>query len=308
MKILMTGGAGFIGSHAVEKLVERGESILVIDNYATGRRDTLRPISSSIEILEDTIADGQAVHSAFERFRPEIVIHCAASYKDPDDWIEDSRTNVVGTVNVVKAALRSKVRRLIYFQTSLCYGARPVEQPITLNHPLRPQSSYAISKTAAERYIAMSGLDFVSFRLANMYGPRNLSGPVPTFYKRLTEGKKCVAVKARRDFMFVEDLVPVVLKAVDGVGRGYYHVASGRDFAIRELYDAVAAAMGVSTPVEERDLGPDDVPTILLDPSRTNEEFGWKPTVPLKLGIQKAVEWYRKHGVDQTFTHLRLKD
>lgn len=308
MRVLITGGAGFIGSHVAEELLSAGHNVLVIDNFSTGRRDTLRPNTKGLSIMEDTIADREAVDRAFKASPPEMVIHCAASYKDPENWAEDSRTNVLGTANVVQASAKAKVRRFIYFQTSLCYGNHPHEQPVTLDHPVNPQSSYAISKTAAEQYIALSGLNFVSFRLANMYGPRNLSGPVPTFYKRLSEGKKCFAMKTRRDFIFIQDLVQVVLMAVGGKGKGYYHVATGSDYTIKELYDAVASALDVHDPVEERERTADDAPTILLDPARTAKDFGWKATTPLREGIRKAVEWYKTHGVDQTFTHLRLED
>ncbi|MBM4442458.1 MAG: NAD-dependent epimerase/dehydratase family protein [Candidatus Rokubacteria bacterium] len=309
MKILVTGGAGFIGSHVVERLLSQGHSALVVDNFATARRDTLAGARPGLELVEGTIADASLVDALFARFRPDVVLHCAAAYKDPDDWVEDSRTNVIGSVNVVKASRAAKVRRLIYFQTALCYGNHPHEQPVTVSHPLEPDSSYAISKTAGERYILTSGLDVISFRLANMYGPRNLSGPVPTFFSRLAEGKGCFAVNTRRDFLFVADLVEVVIPAVEGRGRpGVYHVSTGTDASIRELYDAVASAMGVNRPVEERERGADDAPTILLDPSKTAAEFGWKAVTPLRDGIAQTVAWYRTHGVGQTYTHLRLPD
>src|SRR4051812_33611352 len=215
-KVLITGGSGFIGSHVADRLLARGDEVLVIDNYATGRRDNLRP-SPNLRIVEGSIADGSLVDRLFDEFKPDCVIHAAASYKDPHGWVEDARTNVVGTVNVVQASERTKVARLIYFQTALCYGLHPLEQPITLDHPLRPyESSYAISKTAAENYIALGGVDYVSFRLANAYGPRNMSGPLPTFFDRLTNGKKCFVMDTRRDFIYIADLVEVVLKAVDG--------------------------------------------------------------------------------------------
>lgn len=308
LRILVTGGTGFIGSHAAERLVERGHSVLVVDNYATGRRDTLAEPRPRLTVTESDIADADTVGRLFGEFRPEVVLHCAASYKDPDDWTPDVRTNVEGTINVVRSSRAVGIRRLIYFQTALCYGSRPAEQPVTLGAPLRPENSYAISKTAAEQYIALSGLEFVSLRLANMYGPRNLSGPVPTFFRRLSAGQRCVAVDTRRDFVFVDDLIALVVLAAEGVGGpGYYHVSSGRDYSIRELYDAVASAMGVREPAEERARGADDAPTILLDPSRAQAEFGWKASVPLDEGVRRAVAWYRRHGVEQTYTHLRMR-
>jgi UDP-glucose 4-epimerase len=307
MRVLITGGAGFIGSHLADRLLGQGHEVLVVDNYATGRRDNLKP-QKGLEVIEGTIADAALVDSLFERFKPEVVAHAAASYKDPDDWQEDVRTNALGTASVTQAAKKSGVRRLVYFQTALCYGAQPLEQPITLSHPIRPESSYSISKTAGEQYIELSGIEFVSFRLANAYGPRNLSGPLPTFYSRLTTAKKCFVMDTRRDFIFVDDLVDLVMKAVKGEGeRGFYHASSGGDCSIKELFDSTVAALGLTLdePVEVRPRGRDDVFSILLDPSKTVATFGWKPGTPLAEGIRRAIAYYREHGISQTFTHLR---
>lgn len=311
MKILITGGAGHIGSHVAERLLERGDNVLVIDNYATGRRDNLLE-HKNLEVVEGSIADTELMLKIFQEFQPEIVVHAAASYKDPSNWIEDASTNVVGAANLVTAAKKVNVKRIIYFQTALCYGLKPIEQPITLEHPYfsgkySGGSSYAISKTGAELYIELSGIDFISFRLANSYGPRNLSGPLPTFFSRLTEGRPCFVMDTRRDFIFVDDLVDVVIKAVDGMGtKGYYHVSSGKDYAIKELFDATLKALNITLEkdVEVRERGEDDVYTILLDPTKTNKDFGWKVSTPLEDGIKKAVEWYKEYGISQTYTHL----
>ena len=309
MNVLITGGSGFIGSHLADKLVETEHSLLAMDNYVTSSRDTLTELRERLQFVEASIADAEDVDNAFKRFEPEIVIHCAASYKDPDNWIDDARINVLGTINVVKAALRHKVRRIINFQTSLCYGNFPKEQPITLSHPLSPENSYAISKVAGERYIALSGLDFQSFRLANIYGPRNFSGPIPTFYGRLAASKKCFAVNTRRDFVYIDDMIQVVMRALEGHGHtGYYHISSGLDYSIREVYDAVAKAMGINQPVEGRERGPGDAPTLLLDSTETQMDFAWKATTPLNEGIRKTVEWYKQHGVQQTYTHLKMQE
>lgn len=309
MRILITGGAGFIGSTVTERLLERGSEVLVIDNYNTGRRDNLQP-HPGLSIVEGSIADESLVSKAFKYLKPEIVIHAAASYKDPTNWQEDAKTNVFGTALIVKAAELVKVKRLIYFQTALCYGLHPKEQPITLNHPLQPfESSYAISKTTGENYIFLSKLDAISFRLANAYGPRNLSGPLPTFYHRISTGKPCFVMDTRRDFIFVSDLVNLVMKAVDGNGsRGAYHVATGHDYAIKELYDAAIRAMEIEDPgVEVKQRTVDDAYTILLDPSHTTEVFNWKPVTSLQTGVNQAIEWYSTHEMTETYTHLNLK-
>lgn len=315
MKVLITGGAGHIGSHISDRLLERGDKVLVIDNFATGRRDNNVP-HPGFQLVEGSIADKTLVDKLFADFKPEIVIHAAAAYKNPEDWAEDAHTNVLGTINIVKASQANGVKRIIYFQTALCYGLKPIEQPITFSHPLYSGgysggSSYAISKTGGEQYIELSGLDFISFRLANSYGPRNLSGPLPTFFHRLTTGKPFFVNDTRRDFIFVDDLVDCVMKAVDGMGtRGYYHISSGSDYSIKQLFDATVKALDIKLEkeVEVRPRSADDVYTILIDPSKTNKDFNWKVSTPLETGIKKAIEWYKKHGITQTFTHLKAEE
>ncbi len=315
MKVLITGGAGFIGSHISDRLLAAGHQVCVIDNFQTGRKDNNVP-HSNLKLYEGTIADKKFVDKVFDEFKPEKVVHAAASYKDPDNWEEDVATNVLGTVNVARAAKRHNVIRFVYFQTALCYGLKPIEQPITLKHPLfsgmsEGGSSYAISKTGAEQYIELSGLDFQSFRLANAYGPRNLSGPLPTFFHRLSEGKACFVMNTRRDFIFVDDLVDVVIGALSGNGsRGYYHIATGSDYSIKELFDSTIKAMSIKLEkeVEVRERGEDDVFTILIDPSKTENDFGWKAKTKLEDGIKKAIDYYKVFGITQTFTHLKNVD
>lgn len=312
MRILITGGAGFIGSHLADRLIEQNNEVLVIDNYQTGRRDNLT-FSPNLEIVEGSIAEAGLVKRIFSDFKPKLVIHAAAAYKDPNNWIEDIETNIKGTVNIVNESILHDIKRLIYFQTSLCYGLKPVEQPITLNHPLYSGkfsggSSYAISKTAGEQYIELSRLDFISFRLANAYGPRNISGPLPTFFQRLYNNKPCFVMDTRRDFIYIDDLVNVVIKAIDGQGKkGYYHVSSGSDYSIKELFDATVKAMDIKleNEVEVRERGPDDVFTILIDPSKTNKEFNWQTNTPLDEGVKKAIEYYNEFGIEETYTHLK---
>lgn len=310
MKVLITGGAGFIGSLIADRLIARGDEVHVIDNFATGRRDNLTP-HRNLRLTEGTIADAPLMKRLFDDFHPDQVIHAAASYKDPNNWQEDAITNTLGSAIVAQESKRLAVKRLIYFQTSLCYGIKPLEQPITLKHPRHPEaSSYAITKTAGEDFIILSGLNFFSFRLANAYGPRNLSGPLPTFYQRLTNKKGCFVTDTRRDFIYVQDLIDLVMMAIDGKGKpGIFHVSSGSDFAIKELFDATVKALGIKPypDVELRPRGPDDAYTILLDPSKTIKEFGWKVTTPLESGVGKSIEWYKEYGITQTYTHLKAK-
>lgn len=307
MRIYITGALGQVGSHVAELLLERGDEVFGIDNLATGRREHLQP-NSRLKLVIGTIADPKLVDSTVAECKPDVIVHTAASYKDPDDYLNDSLTNCVGAANLLTAMKAHGTPRIIYFQTALCYGLKPLQQPVRLDHPKLPaNSSYAISKTAAEDYIEISGLDYVSFRLANVVGPRNVSGPLPIFFQRLSEGKRCFVTKARRDFVFVKDLARCVVRAVDGTGRGAYHFSSGSDVAIRELYDAVVSAMKLpSYPEPEvRELGPDDAPSILLDPARTFQDFGRIEFTPLAETASAAIAYYRQLGVHGGYTHLK---
>lgn len=309
MKIFITGGLGQIGSHVAEMLLERGDEVIVIDNLATGRIEHLAQ-HPRLKVIIDTISNKDLLYDLMADFKPDVVVHTAVSYKDPNDWYNDTLTNCVGGSILVDAAKRNGVKRFIYFQTALCYGLKPIEQPITLNHPRKPEgSSYAISKTANELYIELSGIDYVTFRLANVIGPRNVAGPLPIFFQRLKDGKQCFITKSRRDFVFVKDLAKTVVKSCDGVGHGAYHFSSGSDVSVLELYDAVVKAMGISPypQPEIRDLAPDDVFSILLDPSKTFTDFGAIEFTPIETTVAEAIHYYQEHGTLGEYTHLKIE-
>jgi nucleoside-diphosphate-sugar epimerase len=308
MRIFISGGCGQVGSHTADLLLARGDEVLAVDNFATGRRVHLPDQHKNLTFVEGHIADKALMYKLIGDFKPDVIIHTAVAYKDPDDWVEDALTNTTGGAVLIRAAMELNVGRFIYFQTALMYGLQPQEQPITLTHPhFSDNSSYSISKTPTEYYLGLSGLDFVSFRLANVVGPRNVSGPLPIFYKRLKEGKKCFVTDARRDFVFGKDLARGVLKAVDGSGSGPYHFSSGKDVAVIELYNEVVKAlkMGEYPEPEIRPLGDDDVASILLDPTKTIKDFGDLGITPLDELVTSAIEYYDEYGVEGGYTHLR---
>jgi UDP-glucose 4-epimerase len=310
-RVIVTGGAGFIGSHVVDRLLALGKSVLIIDNYSTGLKRNNSP-HINLTIIEASIADAALVSVIFRDFSPDLVIHAAASYSDPDNWEEDINTNIMGTANVVRASKATNTKRIIYLQTSLCYGLNPIQQPITLSNPyfsgsFSGGSSYAISKTTAEMYVELSGLDFVSFRLANTYGPRNMTGPLPAFYSRINSGRKIVVTSTRRDFIFIDDVVDCIIQAANGQGEsGYYHLSTGVDHSIRELFDETVKQLGTTYDnVVFREKGVDDVSTILLDPQATFRDFGWTAKISLPEGIGKSIQYYKTFGINKTYTHLR---
>ena len=308
MKIFITGGCGQIGSHVAELHLARGNEVIAIDNFDTGRRLHLPDNHENLTFIEGSIVDKALVDQIIGDYKPDVLVHTAASYKDPDNWYDDMLTNGVGGVNLIQAAKANDVGRFIYFQTALTYGVHPLENPITLDHPKNPgNSSYSISKTTTEDFLELSGIDYVTFRLANVIGPRNVSGPLPIFYERLKQGKQCFVTPARRDFVFVKDLARTVISAADGRGHGAYHFSSGGDIAVIELYDAVVKALKLNDYPEpdRRPLAADDAPSILLDPSKTLADFGDLHFTALEDTVAAAVGYYDEHGVHGGYTHLK---
>jgi len=307
-KVLITGVLGLVGSHLAEALVQEGSTVVGIDNLKTGRRINL-PEDSEVEIYIEDISRSSILLDLAKDFKPDVIIHCAAAYADQDDWLGDAEVNILGSIKVAEAA-KSINARVIYFQTALCYGLNPTQNPIPIDYPRNPApSSYAISKTAGEIYLEAAGLDLVVFRLANIIGPRNLSGALPIFFSRLAKKQKCTVAEAKRDFVDVRDIVPVVIQAVFGKGSGAYHLSSGQEISILELFRLVANSFS-----QDEIIAPDvianpsqNAESILLDPSRTIKDFGLLSFRPLSVTVKDAVDFYMEYGVSEERTHFHFK-
>jgi nucleoside-diphosphate-sugar epimerase len=305
VRILITGGAGCLGSNLIEHWLPQGHEILALDNFATGKREVLPPVKG-LQVVEGSVADAATVEKVFSGFRPEIVVHSAAAYKDPANWGEDAATNVGGAINVARASERAGVKRLVNFQTALAYG-RPRSVPIPVDHPVAPFTSYGISKAAGEQYLMMAGVPVVSLRLANITGPRLAIGPIPTFYKRLKAGQKCFCSDTVRDFLDMSDFLSLMdLVVRESAPVGVYNVSTGEGHSIKDVFDEVVAYLGVKLgePVPVVPPGADDVPSVVLDPSPTGPAFGWKATVGFRDTIRRQLEWYDRHGVSDVYSHL----
>jgi UDP-glucose 4-epimerase len=308
MRILITGGAGCLGSNLIEHWLPRGHQFMVLDNFATGKREVV-PEVAGLEVREGHIASADFVGKAFSEFRPEVVIHSAASYKDPENWQEDALTNVQGTIEVVRASEKAAVARLINFQTVLCYGKSNVS-PIPVDHPVAPFTSYGITKTAGEQYLLQAKVPAVSLRLANVTGPRLSIGPIPTFYKRLKAGQKCFCSDTARDFLDMSDFLSMMDLAVKpGAATGVFNVASGEAHYIKEIFELVAQHLKLE-PGEVPITPPaaDDVAVVALDSSKTTQAFGWKPAVGFAETIQRQLAWYDEYGVTDVFSHLKASN
>lgn len=305
MRILITGGAGCLGSSLVEKYLPMGNEILIIDNFATGKRESL-PVMKGLTLIEGSISDNKLVEKCFDEFKPTHVIHSAAAYKDLTDWVSDTETNILGTINVAKAALKGGVKKFINFQTALCYG-RPEIVPIPVNHKTAPFTSYGISKTAGEQYLLQSGLPIISLRLANICGPRLSIGPIPTFYTRLKEGKSVFCSDTVRDFLDMSDflsLMDIILSDNQEL-TGVFNVSTGQGNSIKDVFDVVSDYVGI--PVKNVPIvpaGADDVQSVVLDPSLTEKTFNWKAKMGFEETIRRQLALYDKYGVTDIYSHL----
>lgn len=305
MRIFITGGAGCLGSNLIEHWLPQGHQVLVLDNFATGKREVVPEGVEGLEVREGTVADAATVERCVADFAPELIVHGAAAYKDPADWHEDTATNVTGSINVARAAAAHGVRRIVNLQTALCYG-RPTVIPIPVSHPVAPFTSYGVSKTAGEQYMQMGTVPVVSLRLANVTGPRLAIGPIPTFYKRLKAGQKCFCSDTVRDFLDMSDFLALMDRLLmPDLPAGVYNVSTGEGHTIREIFDIVAAWVGVEVPdVPVVPPGADDVPAVVLDPSETVRALGWRAQVSFRETLERQLAWYDRHGVTDVFSHL----
>jgi UDP-glucose 4-epimerase len=280
MRILITGAAGFLGSHLYERF-QAGHEVVGFDNYLTGRRENAKGI------LELDIVERSKLYELANALEPELILHMAASYSDPDKWHRDAQTNVEGAINVAIVA-KHHGARVIYPQTIL-----------------EPRSSYAISKLAAEHYLRLSEVPLTVLRLANMYGPRNLSGPIPVFYDRITSGKPCMVVETTRDWVYVDDFVQAVEVVIARDLIGKFDVCTGVQTPILWIFDLVAKELGHSEDPPIVPAGDDGRQEEVL---RTRRPPGWEPSTPLPEGIARTIASYRQRELGETYTHLRLKE
>lgn len=295
-----------MGSNLVERYLLRGHDVLVLDNFATGRREVVPSGIRGLTVVEGSVADGALVERCFSDFKPTHVIHAAAAYKDAGDWQEDAATNVLGAIHVARAAEACCVERIVNFQTVLIYG-RPDQVPIPVDAPLRPFTSYAVSKAAGEQYMLMGAVPTVSLRLASVIGPRLGIGPIPTFYSRLKAGKACFCSDTRRDFLDMEDFFAAVDAALcDDAPVGIFNISTGEGRSVKEVFDAVVAHLGVE-PGEVPILPPgnDDVCEVVLDPSKARQHLGWSAKVGFKETMERVLTWYDAHGVSTIHSHLK---
>ncbi len=304
MRILVTGGAGFIGSHVVEAYLAEGHEVRVIDNLATGRR---------ANVPEGAVLHEADIHAAeteriFATFRPEVVNHHAAQASvklSSGDIVHDLEVNGGGTARIADLCVRHGVRKLIYSASGGTVYGNPGILPIPETHPLRPVSNYGMSKLVGELYIALKGrtegLEFTILRYSNAFGPRQdphgEAGVVAIFTGRLLAGEPCTIDgdgEQLKDYIYVGDIARAnVLALTRGAGETL-NIGVGEGTSVNTIYAALSAAAGVSA---EPLFGPPrigDVRAFWLDTARAHEVLGWRPEVSFKDGIARTVESFRR--------------
>lgn len=308
MRILVTGGAGFIGSHVADAFIRQGHEVAIVDNLETGFRENVNP---KARFYENDIRDAAAMDRIFDEFRPEAVNHHAAQMdvrRSTRDPVYDAQCNILGSLNLILAAVRTGVKRFQYVSTGgAVYGEVPASAlPVNEDYPVNPICQYGISKHTVEHYLflyhRLYGLSYVVQRYPNVYGPRQTphgeAGVVAIFTGLLLAGKACTIFgkgNKTRDYVFIEDIVRANLLTLESPFNGILNFGSGKGTSDQEVYQTVAAAVGSSLKPQYADVRPGEVEHICLDASRAEKILGWKPTVPFPEGVRKTVEYIRRH-------------
>jgi UDP-glucose 4-epimerase len=305
VRALVTGGAGFIGSHITDSLIDAGHTVTVIDDLSRGSRAQVNPAATFVA-LDITSPD---LAAAVAEADPEVVFHAAAqidvreSVRDP---LHDADVNVVGTVNVLRAAVDAGARRVVFASSGgAIYGDTEVI-PTPEDHPCLPASPYGTAKLCAEAYggtfSRQAGLEFVALRYANVYGPRQdphgEAGVVAIFATRLVHGEPVVINgdgTQRRDYVHVHDVVRANLAAVDGPV-GVYNIGTGVETDVNTVYAMLAAAAAVTASAEHGPAKPGEQRRSCLDTSAALQRLGWTATIGFDDGARSTVDYFRTAG------------
>ena len=303
MRTLVTGGAGFIGSHVVDALVERGDEVTVLDDVSTGRRENLEQAVANAEFVDGDIRDAAAVAELCDRVRPEAIFHLAAQIdvrKSVADPAFDARVNVEGTVNVLRAAQASGVARVINTSSGGAIYGEGQTIPAPEDHPVAPEAPYGLSKFCAENYCELftrlHGLSTVSLRYGNVYGPRQdplgEAGVIAIFCGKLLAGERATIFgdgRQTRDYVYVGDVVAANLRAAESDAGGPFNIGLGVEVSVLDLVEALRPHAADGFHPEHAPERPGEVQRIALDTSRAREELGWEAKVGLEEGLERTL-------------------
>ena len=303
MKVVVTGGAGFIGSHLVDRLLLEGHDVVVVDNLSTGKR---KNVNRNARLYRLDIRSSR-LERVFRNERPSVVMHLAAqmdvrrSVADPGF---DAQVNILGTINVLQQAFNHGTRKVVFSSSGGAIYGEQDAFPAPETHPCRPLSPYGISKLSGEHYLSyypqVGGVQDVSLRYANVYGPRQdpegEAGVVAIFIQKLLNGEQPIINgngRQTRDFVFVEDVVEANV-AVMGQGiRGVYNVGTGVEASINELFALIKELMNSSSRPMHGPAKKGEQRRSVVDPSTLRKELGWESRVSLREGLVQTIEYFR---------------
>ncbi len=305
-RILVTGGAGFIGSHVVDLLLERGHEVAVVDNLSTGRRENVNPQADFflVDIGSPDLA------TVFDAVRPQAVVHLAAQASVPAsvaDPARDAAVNILGSVNLLQQSVRVGVDKFVYVSTGGALYGEPQYLPCDENHPIMPLSPYGVSKHTVEHYLyfyrQVHGLAYTVLRLANVYGPRQdpfgEAGVVAIFTQRMLDGEQVVIYgsgEQERDFVFVVDCARAALLALSRGDGEAYNIGCGQGTTINALFAMMKSITGYAREPRYDPPRPGDVFRSFLNADKARRELGWEPSVSLEEGLRHTVAHFRQSG------------
>jgi len=309
--VLVTGGAGFIGSNLVERLVEMGMGVIVVDNLSSGKIENIRPfLEKGILFYEHDITDEEMMSRIFMLHRPKVVFHLAAqasvarSVREPD---LDAKVNVLGSILLMKLAVEHGAEKFIFSSTGGAIYGDGVETPTPETVFPRPVSPYGIAKLSAEKYLEFfgreKGLRYTILRYGNVYGPRQdpygEAGVVAIFTERMLKGDEVIINgdgEYIRDYVYVEDVVEANVLAIERGDGEVLNIGTGRGTSVNELFEMLKGITGYDREPTYGPPRPGDLRKSILDPSKAKEILGWEPKTALEEGLKKTVEWFRKRG------------
>ncbi|MBI4308392.1 MAG: NAD-dependent epimerase/dehydratase family protein [Chloroflexi bacterium] len=303
-KVLVTGGAGFIGSHMVDAFLASGYDVAVVDDLSSGKREQVNPRARFYPV---DIRNASALAEVFDRERPDFVDHHAAqasvalSVRDP---CRDAETNILGSINVFEQARRIGVRKVVYASTGGALYGEPRYLPCDEEHPVHPLSPYGASKYAAEKYLALfshlHGVRFTVLRYANVYGPRQdpfgEAGVVAIFAQKMLRGGQPVIFgtgEQLRDFVYVGDVAEANLLALERGGGEAFNIGTEAGVSVNQIFALLTDATGYGGKPAYEAPRPGDVFRIYLKAQKAHTALGWAPKVGLEEGLRRTVEFFR---------------
>ncbi len=304
MRILVTGGAGFIGSNVADRFVALGHEVAVFDNLSSGFREFVNPRA---KFYAGDLADAAAVEAAIADFRPDVVDHHAAQIdvrKSVSDPVFDARVNVLGSIGLLQACVKHGVRKVVYASTGGALYGEGRTLPAPEDHPVNPEAPYGASKHTVEHYLyiwkLLHGLDYTVLRYPNVYGPRQNphgeAGVNAIFIGLMLEGKRPRIFgdgNAVRDYLYVDDVVAANVVALEQGSGEMLNIGTGVGTSVNDIVRELKSILGFAEDAIYEAPRPGEIQRIYLDASRAKQVLGWAPSVSFREGLERTVAWSR---------------